>query len=68
MRVLTAFYLIKFQDKNKEKIKILILNFIESFEKIVIPENMWFFALFISNISNIFFKNKLIHEAIPLKK
>jgi hypothetical protein len=49
-------------------LKILILEFIENSQKILDDKNKWFFALLISNISNLFFKNKLLKEALPLKK
>lgn len=68
VKVLVAFYLIKFQTHNKEKIKVAILEFIENSQEVVCDDNKWMLALLISNVSNLLFKNKMIKEALPLKK
>lgn len=68
MKVLAAFYLIKFEAHNKEKIKVKILEFIENCMEVVSDENKWLLALLTSNVSNLLFKNQMMIEAIPLKK
>lgn len=68
MKVLAAFYLIKFTPKNKQNIKEQLLQFINKAEGVLNKENKASFVLLISNISNLFYKNELRRESLALKK
>lgn len=68
MKVLAGFYLIRFTPENKENIRMLLLDFINASEKKTTTKNQSYFALLVSNLSNLFYKNKMRKDSMELKK
>lgn len=68
IKVLAGFYLIKFTPENSDKVRMVLLEFISASKKKITAQNQSHFALLLSNLSNLFFKNKMRKDSLQLKK